>query len=319
MNTDIESPTAPTAVRLLLLALLPLIALGLYLDGQHYDAGLLDFQPAEQAAKGHAGLFPERLAGQPRFGQVRQFDKENLYEYINGHAEYFIGAGFKGLSVGEYGDSGDGQPLVVINLYDMGGALNAFGVLVNESGEQASVELGALGFRSEQGVGFIHGPFYVQLSLFDKTLPLLDTAKDMAEALAAKVPASDLAFRFPDLGAVEKTRFVREYYRGMDFLNEVLERSFSRQGETFQAFVLADPAQEINGKLRRFLDEEDIAYQAREYQELRFFAVEDPYEGDWFFVSLKAQLMGVYATLNEDLMAAIATFAGTPANGTSKP
>ena len=44
---------------------------------------------------------------------AREFDADSLYEYINGHAEYYLGAGFEGLSVGEYGAGEDGQPKLV--------------------------------------------------------------------------------------------------------------------------------------------------------------------------------------------------------------
>ena len=115
-KATVESPTAPPAVRLLLIVLLPIIALLLYLDGQVYDPDLLDFGPANSAGKADPQLFPDRIAGLERSGQIRWFDKGNLYEYINGHAEYFIGAGFQALSVGEYGADRDSEPKVVINL-----------------------------------------------------------------------------------------------------------------------------------------------------------------------------------------------------------
>ena len=96
-----ESPTAPPLVRALLIALLPILALLFYLDGQNYDPGLVDFQSGEATAFSPAAdLFPETIAGLTRTGQIRRFGKDDLYEYINGHADYFIGAGFRGLAVG---------------------------------------------------------------------------------------------------------------------------------------------------------------------------------------------------------------------------
>jgi len=170
---------------MLLLALLPLIALLLYLDGQRYDPQLLELKPTTGGAA--TALFPERLAGLERVGQLRIFDRETLYEYINGHAEYYLGAGFEGLTVGEYGMGVDGQPQVVINLYHMGNALNAFGALAEEAGEQEPVQIGALGFGSGQGVNFIHGPYYVQLTLFSEGADPLEAAVAMAGHLQERV------------------------------------------------------------------------------------------------------------------------------------
>lgn len=315
-KTQVESPTAPPAIRLLLIALLPLIAALLYLDGQHYDSDLLEFK-TKSGGPG-AQLFPDRLSGLDRAGQVRSFNKDNLYEYINGHAEYYIGAGFKGLTVGEYGIGADGQPRLVINLYDLGTALNAFGVLVNEAGEQTPVDIGSLGFRGKQGVNFIHGPYYAQLSIFDQETDALDAARELAGVLQQAIATEALVFRFPDLGRPLETRFVREYYRGMEFFNQVLERSFERDGLEFQAFTLSAPAVEIQAiaqSASTFLSEDGIPFSIQEIQGLKFHRVADPYEGDWFFVPLKDQLIGAYASLDEPMIKAIIEFAGNPATG----
>jgi len=308
-----ESPTAPFAVRLALIVLLPLIALALYFDGQHYDPDLVQLEPRQAGASVAGDLFPPSLAGLQRAGQVRRFDKENLYEYIDGHAEYFIGAGFRALAVGEYGDSGNGQPALVVNLYDMGAPLNAFGVLVDEAGDQESADVGTMGFRSGQGVSFIHGPYYVQMSLFDDALPAEEAGADLAQSLAKEVKDPGLAFRFPDLGRVTATRFVKESYHGLEFLNEVLERSFERNGKEIRAFLAQGSAAEI-GKLvaafEAFFKEDEMPYQRIEQDELVFFSIEDPYEGAWFFAPLQASLVGVYAPLDDQLIAEIEKFAG---------
>ena len=313
-KTTAASPTAPPAIRLLLVALLPLIALLLYVDGQVYDSDLLDFRKVATGGGLSAELFPDRIAGLDRAGQLRHFDKDHLYEYINGHAEYFIGAGFRALAVGEYGAGDDGQPRMVVNLYDMGGALNAFGVLANEAADQAPVDVATLGFRGSQGVNFIHGPYYVQVSLFDPGLEPMAAAGDMAAALAEKAEAVELAFRFPNLGRVKSTRFVREYYRGMDFLNNVVERTFDRDGRDIQAFVISGSAAEIREleqSLTGFLTDDGIPFEVVGRNDLRFIEVEDPYEGNWFFVALEGQLVGTYASLEDGMVEAISNFASS--------
>jgi hypothetical protein len=307
-----QSPTAPAPVRLLLVLALPLVALALYLDGQDHDADLLQFEQRESPARALAVVLPARLAGLERAGQVRVFDKENLYEYINGHAEYFIGAGFRRLAVAEYGAAADGQPRLVVNLYDLARPLNAFGALVDEAGQQESVELGSLGFGSDQGVSFIHGPYYVQVSRFDPAVDALAAGRELAQTLASASPAADLAFRFPDLGTPTATRFVREYYRGMEFLNRVLERDFRRGEQELQAFLISAPNTEIRRveeQLKQFLAGDRIPFQAEKRSGLRLVTVRDPYEGDWFFVPLEERLLGVYAPLDDALASALATFA----------
>lgn len=303
-----ESPTAPFGVRLALIALLPVIAALLYLEGQDFDPGLLQLRPGSSASP---GPFPKQLAALPMTGPARRYDKDNLYEYINGHAEHFIGAGFQGLSVGEYGMDAEGQPQVVINLYDMGTPINAFGLLVGEAGERKSADVGALGFTTGKGVSFIQGPYYVQLSLFDPALPALDLARELASKLPAQTENTDLAFSFPRLGEVVETRFIREYYRGIDFLNNVLERTFDRDGQKLDAFLITgteDRIRALAGALANFLSAEGIAFRTLDRQGLQFHAVEDPYEGNWFFVALPGRLLGVFAPFDDALVEEIRRF-----------
>lgn len=315
-----QSPDAPLGVRLALIALLPLLALALYIDGQRYDSGLVEFSPRESAAGPDPALLPEDLAGLPRAGAVRTFTAENLYEYINGHAEYFLAAGFQGLAVGEYGAASDGQPRLVVNLYDLGEALNAFGVLVDEAGEQEAVDIGAMGFRSGQRVSFLQGRFYVQMSLFDDGLSAEALGAALAQGLAGQVGEQDLAFRFPDFGKVVRTGFVKEDYRGLGFLKRVLERVFERDGREIQSFLVQGTTAEIDalvGDFETFFREDEMPYRQIDGDGLRLYLVEDPYEGDWFFVPLGERLIGVYAPVEPWLTAEIAAFAGS--GGVSAP
>lgn len=302
-------------MRLLLLLLPLLILLLLYLDGQRYDSDLLAFKHAPARSP-----FPDQLAGMTRAGQVRRYAKDTLYEYINGHAEYFIGAGFRGLTVAEYG-AAEAGPALVINLYDLGNGLNAFGVLMNEAGQQSPAEVGTLGFQDGQGVSFIRGPYYTQVSLFDPALDGVEVSRAvdrvLRQDLADRPDAGDLAFRFPAFGEPLATHFVREYYRGMDFLNQVLERRFGYQDAEFDAFQLAPTAagapdvDAVVQALTGFLDDDGIEYRAVERNGLRFYRAIDPYEGDWFFVPLPQTLLGAYTALDDRLMQAVADFAGT--------
>ncbi|MCP4044069.1 MAG: hypothetical protein GY731_19275, partial [Gammaproteobacteria bacterium] len=109
------TPTVPLTVRALLLFLLPLVVALIYLDSRHYDQDLLNLKASGQPSSTVAGFFPELIAGLSRTGRIQQFSRNNLYEYINGHAEFFIGAGFRALAVGEYGASSTGErPTLVV-------------------------------------------------------------------------------------------------------------------------------------------------------------------------------------------------------------
>lgn len=302
------APTPPLAVRLILLALLPVIGLGIYLDGQRYAPDKLDFGKGAQNVE--AKLFPDRLGGLARAGKVRSFAADTLYEYINGHAEHFLSAGFKGLAVAEYGTDPT-RPSLVVNLYDLGTPLNAFGVLVDEAAQQESVDIGTLGFRGGQGLSFIHGPYYAQINGFDASAPLEVAARSLADRLTEAVPAGDLGFDFPDLGKVESTRFVREAYRGLDFLERVLERTFDVDGRPVQVFLVSGGAEKVRSlleSLSAFMTEEGISVERIERSGVALSLVHDPYEGEWFYLALGDRLLGVFAPFDKALETEILRF-----------
>jgi len=74
--------------------------------------------PGRRQRSGSAGgRLPASLGGRQRVGAPRPFSRDTLYEYVNGHAEYYLSAGFEGLAVGEYGADAQGQPSLVVNLW----------------------------------------------------------------------------------------------------------------------------------------------------------------------------------------------------------
>ncbi|MBF0215030.1 MAG: hypothetical protein HQM00_15960 [Magnetococcales bacterium] len=282
-----------------LLALLPLIAGGLYLDGQRYDPGLLDFKQAAARLSPLAALFPERVEGLVRLGEIRRFNPETLHEYVNGHAEFFIAAGFKELLVAEYGLSGEGaRPRIVVDLYDMGKPLFAFGVLTGEGGNDGGeVGVGEMGFVEPRGLRFIAGAHYVKMTAFDDEAPLKGVGVALVNALGKRGGDKMSGFRFPEFGTVVATQFIKENYRGLDFFDQVLERTFERDGVKFQTFqVLAPETQlrELSSRLLRFLQGEEIPVEPLEKEGSTLYQVRDPYEGEWFFLQTRERLIGAF-------------------------
>ena len=320
----VTAPAPSVLVRGLLLLVPPLVALLVYLDGQRYDPGLIDFaNDGGGVASGAGRFFPESLAGRRRIGALRHFSKENLYEYINGHAEFYIGSGFQSLTVGEYGDPANQTgPQVTIDLFDMGKPLHAFGVLIDEAGEGAKpVPVGQMAFATEQTLTFINGRYYGKLSAFSSGQPLVEMATGQVDGMGAVGQADASAFDFPSLGQVTATRFIKENYRGMSFLRNVVERTFDRQGRRVQAFAVTGTAEEIGRlveALTAFLRGEEIPFSAEipEMPEMPgLVRVSDPYEGDWFFLPVGSRLLGVFGLPFADARGALADFVGGPHTG----
>lgn len=309
-----------TIYRILLLALLPCIAVFIYAKGQKYDPALLDFKAhkgsgppqtektAEQLSSNVSAPIPTELDGFRQFGKSREYTKENLYEQVNGHAEYFISAGFVRLSVLEYVVTGSqsSQSDIQAEVYDMGKNIQAFGVLVDESGENpAPAQVGSMGFKTSNGVNFIKGKYYVKISAFNNKTPVLKFAKSFEKTLNAGADAKAVFSKFPDIGKINSTRFIKEGYRGLDFLRNVVEREYSFNGKTIQVALLAEKeneAQKLMSALLVHFKKSDTKFDKTLRNGKDIYKVIDKYEGDWFLISGQGVLFGIYGNADEEVL-----------------
>jgi hypothetical protein len=306
--------------------LLPCIATILYVRGQSYDPALIDFktsnvgtpekslsatssQPVEKAVPSPA---VKDITGFLLLGKEHHFTKENLYEHVDGHAEYFISAGFTGLTVTEYAAAGSkaAQAEIQVEVYDMGKGIQAFGVLTDESGENPqTVSVGALGYKTSGGINFIKGPYYVKISSFNPKTPILKFARGFSETIASGPSGQDsfskVFSKFPDLGKVEKTRFVKEGYRGLDFLRNVIEREYSTGGKKITVALMTGNAQEMKALKSSFMDyfrKSGIRYEQTEKYGSEVYKVTDKYEGNWFLIPYGNTIFSVYGTDDEGIL-----------------
>jgi len=327
--------SVPVIYRVILLGLLPCIAAILYIRGQSYDPALIDFKTAEGVLPHIAGApsqrvdnnisapvvkeisTPEslRLSGGPGIAGFRpvggehRYTKENLYEHVDGHAEYFIGAGFMGLTVTEYitTESKTSEPDIQVEAYDMGKGIQAFGVLVDESGENPrAVSVGTMGFKTSGGVNFIKGRYYVKINAFNSKAPALKFAKEFSNTFSPGQDSFSKVFsRFPDLGKVEKTRFVKEGYRGLDFLHNVIERGYSTGEKKITVALITGSEEEMKSLLASFEDyfrKSGIRYERTQKDGIEAYKIIDKYEGNWFLIPGNSATFGLFGTEDEGIL-----------------
>ncbi len=286
----------------------------MYWRGQIYDPALLQFKGGGASL---VALLPDQVSSWQRVAAVRSFNKNTLYEYINGHAEYFLSAGFRALTVVEYRLPGDGQqPSAVVDIYDMGEPLNAFGALVDEVGGGQPLALGDGAFSSPRSLGFLRGPYYVKIAAFADGVALEGLAEGLLHGLRTGAGGGamlSLDSLFPDMGKVLATRFVKENYRGWRFLQRVVERRFQRpdgsEGTQFAMVVSGEQHGALEQALRAFCHQEGMAIQESTVAGWRVLQMHDPYEGDWLMVMLPGQWLGLFQPLDESLQEALQRFA----------
>jgi hypothetical protein len=307
---------ASLSLRFLLLGLLPAIALLLYVEGQQYDPALIRFQSSPASAEGINDFFPDEIAEFKRSGRIRSFTKDNLYEYVNGHAEYFISSGFTSLSVGEYSlqHSTNGEPDVVIDIYDMGTSIQAFGILSDESGGQLSeISNGLSGFKTPLGLSFTKGQYFIKVSAYNENVSLDKITGSIERRIVAGSDPFPEFSHLPDIGEVVTTRFIKEDYRGLDFVKNVIEREYRVDGENIQIFVVTVEKREIYGLVTSFINyfrDSEIEFRELEMKGTKIYRIEDPYEGKWVLVPLKDKLFGIFGSFNDAMIDSIITGTG---------
>jgi len=315
--------SVPLIYRLLLIGLLPLIAGALYFRGQNYDPALIDFKTTmRQETPGPAAVpqgiqesqsLPSNLdiqdiAGFRKIGEAHRYTKENLYEHVDGHAEYFISAGFQGLTVTDYVASGSEakQAELEVEVFDMGKSIQAFGVLADESGENPPpVPVGTMGYKTSGGVNFIKGRYYVKISAFSPNTPVIKFAKGFADTLSVGQDPLQVFSKFPDLGKVEKTSFAKEGYRGLDFLHNVIEREYSTGSGRIKVALMAGSENEMRSLMSSFLDyfrKSGMRYEKIERSGAEVYKVMDKYEGNWFLIRSRDAVFGVFGTNDEEIL-----------------
>jgi len=299
--------------KLLVFGLLPFAGIAVDLRGQDRNPALSS-AAAPQSSAGDAAMesfLPVQISGLSRLASAKGYTKENLYELIDGHADYYISAGFNGLAMADYGMSGRGakDSVLEIYIYDMAKPIQAFSVLNDEAGGKihgTSTEV----FRNEnlQSVSFSSGRYYVRILAYDKDVPVDAVQKQIKLAIGIADEEFPEFARLPSLGEVIKTRFVRESYMGISGLNDVIERQYKTAGGNTTVslcFGTQDDIKKITESLIKYLRDSKINYTETEIKGSTVYKVNDPYEGDWMLIPLGDSLFGLYGSFDDGIVGEI--------------
>lgn len=98
-------------------------------------------------------------------GKINTYTEENLYKYINGEAELYYPYGFKTLATTLYARSDNPEIGIVVEIYEMGSAIDAFGIYSRyRDPDEELVSIGTEGFVNDSQLLFAKNRFFVRLS-----------------------------------------------------------------------------------------------------------------------------------------------------------
>ena len=148
----------------------------------------LQFEPQEDSA-----TFEEKIAlmvtsltpkGWELYDNVLRFIPENLYEHINGRAEYYLSFNMITMTFASFRKSTNNSNFINLSIFDMSNPSNAFGVFSGERSLGAPpLKLGRDAYRSKGNYYIWHGQYYIQIIASDTISELRRIGMDLAEKL----------------------------------------------------------------------------------------------------------------------------------------
>ena len=201
-----------------------------------------------------AGLLPEPAQTGAKPASERQFYSEDLYRYIDGAADAFLGYGLVAMIHQEY-KSKDAD--ITVDIYDMGKPLNAFGIYAAErSPSYKFLSVGTEGYASEFALNFFQSSFYVKLSAFSNNGASVPDLMPVAQAISSRIGAEKsmpaaLSILPAEHRMAKSEKFVNKAPLGHDFLAPALEASYLIEGKPVlllisKAYDAADAAARVN-------------------------------------------------------------------------
>lgn len=206
-----------------ILPILFVLALAGMLAAQEEEEGGAKAKPAAVPAAEKTKL--AKLLPDPRAlaasAEEPRFYSSDLYRYIDGGAEAYHMFDLVAMVHCEYKPK-DAE--VTVDVYDMGTALNAFGIYSAErSPDYHFIPAGAEGYIDENILRFLQGPFYVKLSAFSdklKTKPILESfAGDISRRIGQGKSLPAALALFPERNLVARSqKYVKKAPLGHEFL-----------------------------------------------------------------------------------------------------
>ena len=183
-------------------------------------------------------LFPEETEGYKATEPVNYYTPENLFEYINGGAELFISYNFGKVLSRTYERAG--EPKIVVEIFDMGEAKNAFGVFSH--GREVLDE--TYGQGSETYVGailFWKDRFYVSIVTDEETEVSKKAIHMMAAGIDKLIPAEgelpDILNWIPEEELVPESVFYFHHYVWMNAFYYIAGDNFLAIDESADAIL----------------------------------------------------------------------------------
>jgi len=200
------------------------------------------------------------IPGWTRVTEPEYYEADNLWEYINGQADFFIDYGFVRVDTAEYrNDQESGS--VVLEIYRMGRQQEAFGIFAAErTRDDRLLEIGAGAYLGANVLGFWQAERYVKFTSFDEGPAVEQLLTELAEEISSRIPTEgnelETLLLFPKANRVEASeRFIPKNFLGQPYLSDAYRVNYENDGRRLQLFVVdTGSSEEARSHLKRLED-----------------------------------------------------------------
>jgi len=173
---------------------------------------------------------------------IEIFNRDNLYERIDGAAPLFLENNFQEMTSAVYTSDSD---YITVQIYRHATAEDAFGMYASERSSDMEFYPGIGGEAQgdEYGLYFFAGKIYVKMSANNESASVSAAMKAIASGFAGKIDKNSaypsIINSFPKDGMIQHSAaYVTKNYIGHEFLAPVYTADYNLFGKKIQAFVI---------------------------------------------------------------------------------
>ena len=207
------------------------------------------FESVRSAAGDHSyGIVSQKLTkilppGWKLMETIKHFTPENLYEHIDGRAEFFLAYGMVQMTFAAYTDPTETATFIDVCVYDMGHPRNAFGVFAAERPKVFHpMDVNRAGYRSGANLFIWKGSYYVRMIASDDSSRLqrfnIKLAKELSNSL---YDSGESVWGLEVLPTIDRVPGSERYFRqdamGLDFMANTYMARYHKNGAIVTVFL----------------------------------------------------------------------------------
>lgn len=225
-------------------------------------------------------------------GETQFFDQENLYDYINGASDFYLGYKFQDLWVVDYKNKVD--QMLSLELYRHGDAMQAFGIYTEERPLEANVlKVGAQGFGDENAIFFQADDYYIKVYNGRAKVAKADLiafANSVAKLICEDCELPSQFKWFPSDGRVDLSeRYMSENFMGITGFNGACTVKYKHLNDKFRLFAY----QGTDKKCRYILSKYFERLKHKKKLKEKVYSFDDPYLGNVLLAYKEGVIVGM--------------------------